>query len=571
MLVVAGLGACSTSPPPTPPGLSGGTEGESEDPPGEKTTTIDPTGLSGTSGDGEESGSSDGGAEETSGEGGPCEEGERRCWLGGPEECDAFGQWQPLDECDDLQGLACEHGHCVGACSPESLGSSYIGCDYYPTTTSNAVEDLFDFAVVVSNRGDEEVTATVTQGDEEITQVTIEPQSMREIYLPWVDALKWAFDESSITEDGAYRLRTDGPVTVYQYSPLQYTIGSEYSFSNDASLLLPANAWGDEYVVVARNSWTITIGLTAPGFYAVVASEDDTEVQVLPSPSSVGYIEPGPDIDEDGEAVVTLNQGDVLQVFSTGVNFNNPNPVDVTGTRVVADKPVQVLGGHQCTFIPWDVWACDHLEENTLPLRALGGEYFATTPLVPPIDAEAFAKPRFVRIVATEADTEVTVDPDPGVPLTLPEAGSYVEFGPTSEDFHIVADHKVVVAQYMAGQELEDGGNAGDPSMTLAIPPEQFRTAYQFHAPANYPDSYVNVTAPIGASIELDGFEVDDDLWAPIGGSAYAVARVRLLGVGGDHTIEGDQPFGIQVYGYGEYTSYWYPGGLDVDEVEPPG
>ena len=26
-------------------------------------------------------------------------------------------------------------------------------------------------------------------------------------------------------------------------------------------------------------------------------------------------------------------------------------------------------------------------------------------------------------------------------------------------------------------------------------------------------------------------------------------------------------PFGITVYGYGQYTSYWYPGGLNLKTV----
>ena len=26
-------------------------------------------------------------------------------------------------------------------------------------------------------------------------------------------------------------------------------------------------------------------------------------------------------------------------------------------------------------------------------------------------------------------------------------------------------------------------------------------------------------------------------------------------------------PFGITVYGYGQYTSYWYPGGLDLKDI----
>jgi len=46
---------------------------------------------------------------------------------------------------------------------------------------------------------------------------------------------------------------------------------------------------------------------------------------------------------------------------------------------------------------------------------------------------------------------------------------------------------------------------------------------------------------------------------------SFGVARVELSNAGdGDHVITGDQPFGVQVYGHGQYTSYWYPGGLDL-------
>ena len=59
--------------------------------------------------------------------------------------------------------------------------------------------------------------------------------------------------------DGAYRLRTTRPVTVYQYSPLQYSDGSGFGFSytNDASVLLPTNAWTGNYRVVSRNHWNL--------------------------------------------------------------------------------------------------------------------------------------------------------------------------------------------------------------------------------------------------------------------------------------------------------------------------
>ena len=39
----------------------------------------------------------------------------------------------------------------------------------------------------------------------------------------------------------------------------------------------------------------------------------------------------------------------------------------------------------------------------------------------------------------------------------------------------------------------------GDPAMSLAVPVDQFRTQYLFHAPTNYVYNYVNIIAPNGA------------------------------------------------------------------------
>lgn len=110
---------------------------------------------------------------------------------------------------------------------------------------------------------------------------------------------------------------------------------------------------------------------------------------------------------------------------------------------------------------------------------------------------------------------------------------------------------------------------SGDPAMALAVPSEQFRTSYLFHAPTNYESNYVDVTAPAGASVSLDGGA--PLTFTPIGTSGFGLSRVQGLTAGpgndGNHNIQGDMAFGITVYGYGQYTSYWYPGGLNLDKI----
>ena len=94
----------------------------------------------------------------------------------------------------------------------------------------------------------------------------------------------------------------------------------------------------------------------------------------------------------------------------------------------------------------------------------------------------------------------------------------------------------------------------------------QYRKSYLFHAPTNYDNNYVNITAVAGVPVTLDGAAVPG--FVTIGNSGFAVARAALSNAGsGNHTISSAQPFGISVYGYGQYTSYWYPGGTELTKL----
>ena len=100
----------------------------------------------------------------------------------------------------------------------------------------------------------------------------------------------------------------------------------------------------------------------------------------------------------------------------------------------------------------------------------------------------------------------------------------------------------------------------------MAVATEQFRSDYLVHAPTNYEYSYANIIAPNGANITVDGQAVGG--WTGIGATGYSVARVTLSNNGdGNHTATGNQAFSISVYGYGQYTSYWYPGGLNLELI----
>ena len=120
-------------------------------------------------------------------------------------------------------------------CADSVSRNSYIGCDYWPTVTLNPVWPQFDYAVAVSNPQTSDVTVTVTGGALSATKtVTVPAGQVQAITLPWVPELKGpTFDENTAVTDpgqsrivsgGAYHLTTDFPVSVYQFSALEYEI-----------------------------------------------------------------------------------------------------------------------------------------------------------------------------------------------------------------------------------------------------------------------------------------------------------------------------------------------------------
>jgi hypothetical protein len=159
-----------------------------------------------------------------------------------------------------------------------------------------------------------------------------------------------------------------------------------------------------------------------------------------------------------------------------------------------------------------------------------------------------------------------------GCPDTL-GAGEVAECsGLVSEDFVVEATAEIGVSSFLVGATMYDPTDEdprGDPSQTSFAAIEQFRRTYLFLAPDDYDTSYAVVVGPEDARPVLDGVPVS----APFEPIAAGLGTFRVTlgpGKGGSHTLAADKPVGVQVLGYGGYTSYAYPGGLDLRLISPP-
>lgn len=535
-----------------------------------------------------------------------CSPRQQRCNPSNPQQtqvCSDDGtQWINGAICDDSRGQTCSAGRCQDRCATSEL--NYLGCEYWPTITANSqLDTAFPFAVVVANPQSYSVTLNVTGGrlSAPINR-TLMPGEVQTIQLPNVDDLiqnvgmsgcGGAFEppciaHSALVTGGAYHIQANGPIAAYQFNPLTFRSGSGsravYSYTNDASLLLPTHVLTTHYIVGTHNNWTardpmsgnpvVTLG----GFIAVVGvdpAETGTDVTVR----LTGSISGGPGVSaSSGAATRTFNlrQGDVLQLVGSAASQ------DLTGTVIESSRPVAVFVGHDCTNMPDDRPACDHLEEQLLPSATWGRRYAVTQ-----LRVRGATEPHRVRLIAQRANTSYTFDgiPAPRECSGTYAAGQFCEFQ-TTGNFVVSGSQPFLTLQFMVGQGQPDPSCfdpftgqptntdnpicMGDPAMVTEIPVEQFRRSYDFLVPSTYSRNMINVVAPEGAVITLDGVRISGS--STSAGTGYIVYFIPITE--GRHHIEADSDdhrFGLKVYGIASYTSYMYPGGLDLDLISPPG
>ena len=139
--------------------------------------------------------------------------------------------------------------------------------------------------------------------------------------------------------------------------------------------------------------------------------------------------------------------------------------------------------------------------------------------------------------------------------------------GWTTESFEITGTEPILVGQFIVSQTAPGVDTVqGDPAFVLAVPVEQLRTEYVVLTPERYREDWITVTKPTGAVVTLDDAVLPEADFTPIAQSGFSFAWRSVEP--GNHSLVGDAPFAVTMFGYGSAVSYGYPGGLDLTRDE---
>ena len=312
------------------------------------------------------------------------------------------------------------------------------------------------------------------------------------------------------------------PISVYAYHP-GATVSSGF-------LIIPITHLGHDYYITNFIPYQYTV-------FTISAIHATTHVNIT--------------LANGDRSKVTLAQYESYQFLSH---------LDLTGTHIVADRPISVVSSCTCAQVPLRFGDCGTLTEH-IPSTDRLGKKFIIAPFKGRPDGYMF------RILATQSDTTIrSLISNGSSSIVKLNIGDYETHDVTGDSIvTIEADKPILLMQYAEGRGASSGTESvGNPSMTLIPSMEAFSSNVTFPVPL-IDHMAISITVPCKYSktLTLDDVELTsgDNITAT---SDMCVLRQSITP--GAHTIGHPDPdvlFFVLVYGFGD-TGYSYPAGYNL-------
>ncbi len=339
-----------------------------------------------------------------------------------------------------------------------------------------------------------------------------------------------------------------------------------------ASLLFPTNTLGkDYYAVIYTQSSNANF---ANSFFFVVATEDNTTVEITPSAANLNGLA------VNQPFTVSLNAGQIYSVMGT---TNGAQGTDLTGSRIRSIsaggssgcKKIAVFSGSGKISIGGSAVAggsADNFFAQAFPSVAWGKKY---------LTAPTGSQPNnFYRVCVSDPTTVVKLN-GTVLPTSLLQNNFYYQFkngnasGTNAPVPNLIeSDKPILVAQYCTTQGVEGNPNVnpgGDPEMIYLSPVEQTINNITLYSASkfNILQSYINVIVKNGgvSSFTIDGVSKAANFQPHPQDNNFSYAQLPVTA--GSHTLYSDTGFNAIAYGFGGAESYGYNAGTNIRDFSP--
>ena len=454
------------------------------------------------------------------------------------------------------------------ACTPNRVPGNTV-CTLFITTDENVpVDVVVRFKCITGpRRCSKNITAT---------KGTVET-----VILPNSNSLRVSANLVLGQSDAAVHIKAAPGKKVVVYAI------NEDTASTDGLLALPVyNSSTNTYIyfaVCAPTPSNVTL-TTVLSYFVIVTTQVNTTITITPT-TTVSYLlfcQPR-QVQRGGSMTCTFPDKGYVAAWTARD--------DLTGSKIVSDKPITVLSGHQCGHVPPNTPACDHMLEHIPPVENWGFRFVLAPLLERGGDGYCFLASSDNALINVTCNNEEGIQQ--GSEMISLDEGEFVQtIIPTRRGFcYVEADTPVLVMHYGLGHTYDSQAVSG--SFATMVPPmgqysnnytlvfvdsEQtnnrgerlrFQPYLTLVVPQQYyqPDSILVDNATIGslpgtihtASVSDQSGEV----------KAYIIRYKSEIGLGSHRVWHTDPRAALAtvVYGFERESAYGYLGGLELNPL----
>ena len=299
----------------------------------------------------------------------------------------------------------------------------------------------------------------------------------------------------------------------------------------------------------------------------IVGCRDNTTVTITPTQ----MIQLPQDPQQSNSAIVTITAGTshTVIIHTLQTLLIAAESVDLTGTKVVSNYPLTVIGGHDCTTVPVSYLDCDPIATQ-LPPTINWGTQFLLIPL------QSRNNGQMVKVLSSENGTNVVIRcSEQSLNSNLAFAGNFISYYVGSLHYcHIQCSQPCYVAEFAFGREYNsyiwDG--YGDPLIMTVPSMRQYIHSVTFTTLPEMPTNFFGIVVP--ADFYFNGTILINDVLTTYDWTIIYNVNGTISGYGytttanGNYTISHSHPNGkiyVSVYGFSHYGGYGYPAGMLLD------
>ena len=318
----------------------------------------------------------------------------------------------------------------------------------------------------------------------------------------------------------------------------------------------------EEYIYYAISSlgWS-----NQKSIILLIGCKDNTSINI----TTKAVVSVPEDLQDSNSQTLILEAGETHSITLNSLQTLMIHAVyaDLTGSKIVSNKPITVMSGHEAARIPAGVYDADPIVTQ-IPSTVQWGKKFLLSP-------HAGRKGQYYRIIFHKNNT--VIERTCGIYSiinSIHHAEEWLEFSTLGNTYcSIIASEAIYLAQLGVSHDYKSGF-FGDPSLQTIPPIEQFSNSVQYST-FGVAQNYYSVVVPNDPKFTYQ-IVFDSNLQNITNWNIIYYANRSIAGYGytaqtsGSHTVSHPDPDGklfVSVYGWTTYGGYSYSAGMNLNPI----